>query len=237
MRIFIFVLSVLFAQLSYSVESSSLDTVTVQGRGFVDIEPDIVDVSFNLYATKKTLPKAKEAVDELYKQALIVIKQFEIQKKDIKLTFINSRPDYEWIDRKRIFKGHRVSRSLKLIIRELDSYPELLEALVNVGLSEINRVSARISDNDQFKRLALKKATIVAKDKAKFLAKEFGRQLDKVLVINETGVHVPRPIIHYRTKTEKTTALSAPVADSAPPAANFGTQRISASVSAVFALK
>ena len=235
MRIFIFVLIILFTQFGYSADSVNLDTVTVQGQGFVDVEPDIVDVSFHLYASKKTLPEAKKAVDELYAQALTVIKQFDIQKKDIKLTFINSRPDYEWVNRKRIYKGHKVSRSLKITVRNIDSYPELLEALVNVGISEINRVSARISDNDQFKRLALKKAVAAANDKAKFLANEFGRQLDKVLVINETGVHIPRPIFQHRAKRE-TATLSSAGADN-PPAANFGTQRISASVNAIFALK
>ena len=236
MRILIFILGVLFTQFSYAANNEILDRVTVEGRGYVDVEPDIVNVSFDLYAVKQTLPKAKRAVDELYKIALVELEKFDIQKKDIKLTFINSRPEYEWNENKRILIGQRVSRSLEITVRKLDKYPGLLESLVNAGISEINRISASVSDKQEFERLAMKKAVAVAKDKARFLANEFERQLDKVLVISEIGIHAPIPLIRNRAESQQA-VLRSVESERKPPSANFGTQRISASVSVIFALK
>jgi uncharacterized protein YggE len=209
------------------------NTVSVDGQAYVDVEPDIVRLEVYFTALKSDLQSAKKTVDKSYMQALAITEKFGIDKKDLKLTMLNSRPEYEWQDRQRIFKGQRVSRSLSITIRDLDIYPELLQALVDSSIAEIRNVSAEISQPNKYKNQALKKAVVVATQKAELLASEFGRTLGQVLQIHEGQSQTSRPIVYSR----QASPMMADAAESSLPQASFGTQRVYAKVSTVFELK
>ena len=102
------------------------DSITVTGEGFIDAEPDMLDLRVDLFAIKLTLKEAKAEVDQRYRDALKTIKQYKIADTDIKLTRINSQLEYDWNNQRRSFKGYRVSRNLQISIRDLNVYPELL---------------------------------------------------------------------------------------------------------------
>lgn len=231
MRIIILVVLVTISQFAYANNTDFIQhTVTVTGEGYIDVEPDIVDLSFSLTAMKPSLKEAKQVVDGHYNQALAVLKRYKIDRKDITLTMLNSRPEHEWVDRQKIFKGHRVSRSLNVTVRKLSIYPDLLQALVEADISELNQVKPYLADESNMKRKAMQKAVSVAKEKAKFLAIEFNRQLGKVIQINEGVVAMPSPVL-YRQKG------LAEASQAAAPPAMFGSQRVSANITAVFSLK
>lgn len=242
-RYFVLVISVLLSHFNVISTASAADvngaahTITVQGKGYVDVVPNIVDLRFNLFSVKDSLAEAKKDVDKLYRQALAEIEKFDIDKTDIKLTRINSYQEYEWVNRKRNLKGHRVSRSLTITVRNLETYPDLLQSLVDAGISQIGNASARIDDVETFKRQALKNAVTASKQKASLLASEFGRTLGKVLVVNEGGIHVPRPIVYAQRSRSKTALASSASEGSAPPQESFGTQRISATITAIFSMQ
>ena len=233
MRIIILVVLALLSQFALANNGNLIQhTVSVTGEGFVDVEPDIVDLSFTLTSLEPTMPEAKQQVDDLYTQALTVLQRFKVDKKDITLTLLNSRPEYEWRDREKIFIGHRVSRSLKVTVRKIEVYPELLQALVEANISQVNQVMPRLADESAVKRSALKKAVSAAKRKADFLAIEFDRSLGKVIQVNEGGVQIPRPVI-YTEKARDTLST----AQASNPPAMFGTQRVQATITAVFVLQ
>ena len=215
-------------------ETVSHDSITVSATGHVDAEPDIVDLQFELFAIAPTLKQAKQQVDETYQNTLTAIKQFNIADQDIQLTRINSRAEYDWQKQQRVFKGQRVSRNLRLTIRQLAIYPEVLESLVNVGISEVTNINTRFSNRAQLEQAALANAVQRAKDKATFLATQFDRRLGQVEQISEGSAPVFR---HHslRQRSESRSVLAQ--ADAVLPTAMFGTQKIMATVSVIYRLQ
>jgi len=230
---FILICSVTYAAPELAPKSTT-EQITVSGSGFVEVEPDKVDLSISLNALEENLPLAKKKVDEQYRKALSALANKQIEKKDIKLSVLNSRPEYEWQKNKRIYKGHRVSRNLNITIKDLAVYPELLQALVDAGISQINQISPGITDREGAQNQALKKAAANAKSKAALLAGELNRQLGRAVQISEGAISMPRPPV-YRKQARM--EMSAAQVQDAPPLAMFGAQRISANVSVSFLLK
>lgn len=238
MRLSFFLTFILFAisptlSLAHSNDSLTSDTVSVSGQGFIEAEPDMVDLHINLTATKPTLKEAKTDVDRRYQQVLEAIRGHNISDKDIKLTRLNSHQDYEWRNSKRIFKGFQLSRSLQISIRDTDKFPDVQQSLIDAGISNISHVNPRFSDDTAIKELALAEAVKVAKRKAQSLAKQFDRQLGAVASISEGGVHIPSP----RPFAKHPRAMMADSAESAPAPELLGTQKINATISVVFRLK
>lgn len=213
--------------------SDSEDLITVSGRGVIEAEPDIVDLHFELLAVAKTLADAKQQVDVSYTNVLNAIKAFNIANKDIKLTQLNAGPEYEWLERRRVLKGQRVSRNLQITIRDLDRYPEILQSLVDNGVAQISHVSTRFSDRSAIERKALAKAADVAKAKASFLAIEFDREVGTVVSIAESHVRVPLP---FQRSAPKAIMAEQSIAGDAPPA-QFGTQSIQADITVTYRLR
>lgn len=210
------------------------DSVTVTGKGFIDAEPDMLDLRVDFFATKPTLKEAKAEVDQRYNDTLKAIKRYNVNDTDIKLTRINSQVEYDWNNQKRIFKGYRVSRNLLISIREIEIYSELLQSLVNAGISNINNAIPRFADDTVIKERALEVAVKSAKRKAIALAKQFDRKLGQVAFVSEGAVSsFPRQPVIAKSRGLVMEADNAQVA----PPAMFGTQRINATVNVVYRLQ
>lgn len=220
---------------AHSDNGLTADTVSVSGQGFIEAEPDVVDIHISLMSTKATLKQAKAEVDDRYKDVLQAIRQHKISDKDIKLTRLNSHQDYEWRNSKRIFKGFRVSRNLQISVRDTDKFPNVQQSIIDAGITNITHVSPRFGDDTAIKELALSEAVKVAKRKALSLANQFGRQLGAVASISEGGVNFPSPRPNIRMKQARGMAME--MADSAPAPEMLGTQKITANVSVVFRLQ
>jgi len=224
-----------FTQAATELTSAlTTEQITVSGTGYIEVEPDKVDLSIGLNALEETLQLAKKKVDKEYRKALSVLLDKKVEKKDIRLTVLSSRPEYEWQKNKRIYKGHRVSRNLKITINQVDDYPELLQSLVDAGISEINHISPGITDRESAQKSALEKAAINAKGKAKLLASTLNRTLGRAVQIKENGISMPhQPVYRKQARAEMAMADS----QNAAPQAMFGSQRIQANVTVSFLLK
>lgn len=228
-----FVLSNLVAY-AHDETAQVQDSVTVIGNGFIDAEPDMLNLQIEFFATKPTLKEAKTEVDQRYKEALNTIKKYNVADTDIKLTRINSQAEYAWNKQERIFKGYRVSRNLQISIRQIEVYPELLQSLVNAGISNINNAIPRFADDSAINEKALEVAVISAKRKALALAKQFDRKLGQVAFVSEGTVSSLRPQL-FKAES-RGLAMQADNSQAAPPAM-FGTQRINATVTVVYRLQ
>ena len=167
------------------------DTINVVGVGEVDEEPDQVVLSIGINAQELTLVEAKKVADQRYALVLEQIKSAEIDDKYIKATRINAQPQYEWINNKRVYKGERVSRSLQVTINDLDSVSELMQAIIENGVSTIDSMTTGFQNPEELEKQALGIAADDAKNKAEFLAKRLGRNLGQATMITEQSSSTP----------------------------------------------
>ena len=207
------------------------DTINVVGVGEVNEEPDQVVLSIGINAQELTLVEAKKVADQRYAMVLQQIKAAEIDDKYIKATRINAQPQYEWINNKRVYKGERVSRSLQVTINDLDSVSELMQAIIENGVSTIDSMTTGFQNPEQLEQQALGIAADDARAKAEFLAKRLGRNLGQATMITEQSSAMPtlQPSVQMMRG-------GAALESAQAPQEMLGTQKIKATVNVSFNL-
>lgn len=207
------------------------DHISVVGVGEVELEPDQATMNISITAKEATLPEAKKVADERYKSVLSVILDAGIDKKHVKATRISAQPQYEWQHNKQVYKGELVSRSLSIVINDLDLVSPLMQALVENGVSTIDGVSTGFQNSKLLQTQALKAAAEDAKSKAKFLAEQLGRKLGAAYLITEHNADAPEMV-----NRDRGMMASAMKSNDLPPPEMFGTQKVRAQINVSFNL-
>ena len=76
--------------------------------------------------------------------------------------------------------GHVASQDIAIIMRAVDRYADVVQALVDVGVSEISGVESDVSECGALRKQALAMALQDARERAGFLASEMGVTLGRV---------------------------------------------------------
>lgn len=223
----------LTANVTLAHQSIEQDHVKVIGVGEIEKEPDQATLNISIEAREPNLIAAKKVADEKYSTVLAVIKKASIADKDIKATRINAQPIHEWQNNTRIYKGELVSRSLAVTINDLDIVSQLMQDIVEGGVSRIDGLQTGFKNPKALQELAMGAAADDARHKAEFLAKRLGRSLGDAYSITEHNVNAARPVNRGMAM-----AVSARVmAESAPPPQEMlGPQKIKATVNVSFGL-
>ena len=209
--------------------NNQYDHVSVVGVGVVEKEPDQVTLNVSIIALQPSLIAAKGLADKHYRSVLAVIEAASIDKKNIKVTRINAQPEYSWTNNKQVYKGERVSRSLSIIINDLDKVSSLMHALVKNGISTIDGMTAGFQDSKGLQLQALEAAADDAATKAKSLAERLGRNLGSVYSITEHSKDSPQIFRGERM-------MMKPSFQEEAPTEMVGMQKITATVNVSFNL-
>ncbi len=182
------------AQISYQMQSLPVNTpqdITVTGTGKVYAKPDIAQVT--LGATTESL-KSQDAVTENNKvmNAVIAdIKALGIEDKDIKTTYYNLSPLYDYTEKGRVFKGYSINQQITLKIRDFAKISDILDKATSNGANTIGDLQFTIEDPDKAQADARAQAIEEAKNKATVLAQQSGLKLIKLINVSEGYVATP----------------------------------------------
>lgn len=182
-------LFVLLAALSSGSFASALPNephLYVQGSAKLQVKPDRATVVIGIDDTQETVGEAKKNVDEIAQKVIVIGKQFGISDKDIQAEQLNAykQMEYDRESNKQKFVGFRVSRDIRLTLSKIDQYPEMLQALVDAGVTEFRNTQFTVSDHntilDTVQKAAIKDAKIAAKE----LANDFDVKLGKLYSVS-----------------------------------------------------
>jgi uncharacterized protein YggE len=171
-------LILLLGCVSFFTAAASLPDVPhfyVQGTGKITVVPDTARVSFSIVTRNKNLINAKIEADTLSAKVIKIAKEYKLNKKDISASelFIQRETRYDNVTRKQVFIGHKVTRSVKLYLKDLSRYSHLVQSLVNAGITEMQGVKLMASNIEALNKKASLLAIADAKKSAKELAKGF----------------------------------------------------------------
>lgn len=213
-------------------EENATPQVSVQGEGYVEAVPDIVVIQTAVSHTADTLAAAKRQADMVANAVIRAANLHGIQAEDLQASKIHASPEYDWRDGERTLRGQRITREFQLTLRDVDRYGALIQALAEAEVSEINSIDMRFSDEAELANQALRKAIANARGKAEAMAAAFDTRLDGVVQVNENGGSAGP--LRYEMRADFAKAQTAGQSDAA---LRIGKQRITRSVSAVFALQ
>ena len=211
-------------------------SMTVQGYGKVEAQPDEAVLSFTSTTQNKD---AKAARSECEKHAALFIKTVkDTAGKDVAVDSgsitLQPRYVYDKKTQKQLLDGYTASRDIEIRTGKFDLIADLTEQAVASGITEVNGFTYRIKDESALKKQADEAAITDAKDKAARLAKGFGVKLLKPcqLSFGDTRTDNIRP---YNAKGVRLMSVQA---DAMPEAAEYtpGSVSVESSVRAIFAL-
>jgi len=164
--------------------------IALTGEGKIEVVPDIINMSIEIGKMEKSdVSKAKAYVDQLSSKAASVLIKQGISEKDITSSSLNVHTVTKYDEHENENPvGYAVTRDIQIVIRDISTYNKIIQALVDVGVTDITSVKPDVSDREEVQRKALAQAAQKATEKAKFLASQFGAKLGKVYKIGDQRV-------------------------------------------------
>jgi len=175
-----------------SQNGGATNTISVSGYGKTFAKPDIVNLRFSVSDLRPTSKIALEAINTKIEQALQILKENNIDEKDITTSNLSIHPEYDYQRTQRTLKGQRATQSLIVKVRNIDDKAtqatSVIDALANIENIQINSISFDIDDKTELFSEARELAFGKAEQKAKELAKLGSVKLDKPVSIIDSNV-------------------------------------------------
>lgn len=194
--------------------------ILVSGNGWVEATPDMLSLNLTLLANGQDVDELQQSVEKTSQQVLLAAREQGIEDDDIDSSRISVRPEYQWRDGQRLYRGQTVQRDISLTLRNLDRYGALLQALSRLDIHSLGQPQPGHSRLAALKLDAIDAAIANAAAKAARMASSLDVQLGKVISAEEQlagGPVMPAP---------RMMAMES----AAAPEIQFGLQRISANV-------
>lgn len=207
-------------------------TITVNGTGFAEVEPDRANLRMSIVAREKTLDAAQKKAAEVSARVLKMTRKMGIKDDKVDTTGASVRPDYRWNRDKeeQELRGYIAERQILVEIDDLEKLGAVIEGAVVAGVNQVSPPQLDSSKRKDVYREALRMAAEDAKANAAELAETLGASLGQVLSIH-SGSNAPRPPMPYASRVQ------AMAADAGPAESyNAADLSFSATVTVVFEL-
>lgn len=213
-------------------------TISISGSAKVSVDIDYVELSFAAVTRDKSFEKAQtdniKVVDKIIKD---VGSAFKLKPEDI---YTDDYRLYEYFDEnvnrngERVRAGYESRTELRLKLRDITRYKDILIALLKAGVNNINSINYVPKELGPYKAKALSLAFQAAKAKADELAKTAGVTIKRVLTLNEqSAVYNSGPM--YRQAYAQTNVMSfAAESGGSGDGISVGDRTLSAEVFVVF---
>jgi len=162
-------------------------TISLSATGAVKTTPDKVDISTGVTTEGQTAREALTKNTDAMTKVVEGLKSAGIEPKDIQTTNFSVSPIYE--QRKQgqaaFITGYRVTNQVHIIVHDTEKLGEILDKVVTLGANQIDSVRFEVSDLEQRKDDARRRAMRNAIRRATLYAQAGGAHLGDVLRINE----------------------------------------------------
>ncbi|MFX0201767.1 MAG: SIMPL domain-containing protein [Candidatus Hodarchaeota archaeon] len=162
--------------------------VFAQGRGEIEVPPDIATVSFHVEEFNENATNALEVVRNRSAELITFFAEHKIKKEDIVAYEIDKKAVRERKDYKELkILGYEVSRRFSITLRDLSLYEQFIKKLL--FLKNVVNINAEFDRTDRKKIEAdlIAEASRNAREQAELMAKGFGVQLGSVFAISQRG--------------------------------------------------
>jgi uncharacterized protein YggE len=177
-----FLLIVTFLLLGSAAQAATR-IVAVNGSATINAMPDIIRVDYYVTAISEGGGSAaKVEVDEIAARSIEALVALGVDKGSVTSSSLSVYPfdEYDANDNEIESTKSRVSRRLELVLLDIKLYNKVIQALVDAGVTHIERVSPDVSNYDELKMEALAAASANAKKEAEFLASNLGASIGNV---------------------------------------------------------
>ncbi len=175
-----------------------LNTISVSGTGEVAGVPDVLIVDLGVSVLRPGVDQATSDAASLATAVLDAVKAKGVEERDIQTTNYSIYPEYDWRNDTQTLRGYRVTNTISIKIRDIDTAGSVIDAATAAGGNDavVNGIRFDIEDNGELVTAARAAAWDDAKTKAEQLAELAGVTLGNAVSISETTSSAPPPIVY-----------------------------------------
>jgi uncharacterized protein YggE len=168
-------------------------TVTVMGEAKGQTQNQIATFSAGVNVIKENKDEATKELNQRMDQLVEIVKKFGIKSEDIKTTSMSlyQNQDPYWDNGIQKYRpgNWNASSNIEITLREINRATELMSQLTSTGANNVYGPNFQADNTLEFEKGLMEEAVKNATDKATNLARVSGRQLGKIVSINELGAN------------------------------------------------
>lgn len=223
--VFVFAASVLLASGCSDAASAESGGIQVSGQGSIEVVPDMGRVSLHVRREGADAGALTAELNQIIVDLIGMAGELGVEERDITATALSINPRYHRRGDETVTDGVVASRTLSLVVRNLDIYIDLMNEALALGANNVDPIQLDTSQRQTLENEALALAMEDAKAEAARVAEGFGVRLGTVTHV-QVGAHGPRPeVMRAMSYADESSAFSA------------GVIRISRSLNATFAIQ
>lgn len=170
-------------------QTSAPHSITVQGVGMVQAQPDVAQINLSIAHTAPTTQEARGVVASTVRSILSHLQSLGVEERHVQTQYISYHTEYDYRESKRILLGMRAHQSLSIRLVDIITQPERLSAILDkvstLERVELDGVYFDIQQKEELYRQSRELAYNKAKSKAEQYARLSGKRLGAVLTLSE----------------------------------------------------
>jgi uncharacterized protein len=214
-------------------------TISVSGTGTVSVQPDVIQMSITLRNISQTTKKAQEEVSKMVRQVLKILKDANIEDKNITTASLNFSSEYDYYSGRRNLIGQKAEQRITFSVEGINDDSEkasgIIDQLIQINGIELNQVNYSVKNTSEYYIKSRELAYEKAFEKANQYARLSNLELIKVLSISDQGMSQVSPMNNKLRQMSMGDELYA-AADTSTTLP-IGELEISTTILAVFLLK
>lgn len=200
-------------------------TIEVFGVGSILSVPDRFSFSVSIEQKGRVASELNKALVEKTNSVVQALVKIGVDKKSLQSLQVQFNPWVEYNGNSREQKGFILTKQIKVTLKNLTQYEQSIDAVLRLGVSNINEFSFTNSQADENYREAVKHALLNAKQRATDMANVLDLKLAGVISISEQSTGTVAPVAAGMRKLQASEGYQP------------GEMTTQASVNVIFALK
>lgn len=162
------------------------NTITVEGTGIVNMDPDLVKINVAINNESRSIQDTVNNNTEMVKKVREALIEIGLSESDLITTNFSLWSGYLYYMDENAdpeAKKYTVNYSMQIVLRDASRLNEVLDTAVNSGITSIDTVSHEYSDRLAMYEEARKLALADARAKADTIADELGKKIVDVVTV------------------------------------------------------
>lgn len=187
----IFMSQTILGQTEALADDPTPRTITMTGSASIGATPDRVEITLGVSSKAETAKDALTLNNVNMNQIIATLKENGVEEKYILTSNFSIHAEYQHFKDGRPTKvrGYKVSNNVRVQVQDVKALGPLLDKVVSAGSNQVHGIRFYVSNADEIKDKARKKAVEKAKRKAQLYTEAAGVKLGKVMVISESSRH------------------------------------------------
>ena len=169
------------------------DLVIASGEGVIKSAPDQAFVTVASEARSR-LPNDAQAQNAKVATAIRArLAGFKLPDDAVRTMSVDMQPEFDWTNGKQTLKGYLATNVIEVRLDDVARVGDVVDAVIAAGATRVAGVRFTLKDMAGAEQQALKLASAAALSRAKAMASGVGRNVDRVVRLDETGGAMPPP--------------------------------------------